>query len=107
MLQLIGKHKSHVDRVQAMRFVGSNDERLLTFADDRHMTEYDVMASIERGEMVSLRRVQYDQSAKVRCTLMCTPDADSRYDLMTFDTDMKVRYVGLLIHFILYVFFYN
>lgn len=55
-LRLIGKHLAHADEIACIRFAGVGDGRLLTFAADRHLAEYDVAESVATGELVMVQR---------------------------------------------------
>lgn len=92
-LRLIGKHLSHTDAIAYVRFAGADvASRLLTFAADRQLTEYDVVQSLAAGELVMVQRRTYDQTAWVTAALgIDACPATSGGDVLTFDSTMKVK----------------
>lgn len=84
-LHLIGKHRSHSDVITCLSFLGDGDSRLITYSEDRYLTEYDVVASAQQNELVMLRRLRYEQSARVTTAIWM------HTHLMTCGSEFKVK----------------
>lgn len=74
-------------------FMGPDDARLLTFSEDRFLTEYDVRQSIAAEELVMIRRFRYESSAKVLSAVWLSGSADggAAPELLTCGSEFKLK----------------
>lgn len=89
-LLLIGKNRAHSEAITVIEFVGPEDERLITFGADRHVTVYNVRQSIGARTLVVVKRKRCEQSAQVIGATLLNSDGLSPV-LMTCDNESKIK----------------
>lgn len=79
LINFVGKNRAHTDTITTLLFVGTNDDRLVTFSKDFYFTEYDIPLSVKEGELRISHRIRFDQMAKPLCAVQLT-DKESSFE---------------------------